>query len=101
VLYSFTGGSDGGSPYAGLIADSKGNLYGTTFQGGASKVGVVFELTGTGFAVFAGTPRKPDCQGNSVSAFAQQYGGLDAAATALGYSSVVALQNAIKAYCGA
>jgi uncharacterized repeat protein (TIGR03803 family) len=55
VLYSFTGGSDGGSPFAGLIADSSGNLYGTTAVGGASGCnvglgcGVVFKLTGTGF----------------------------------------------------
>jgi uncharacterized repeat protein (TIGR03803 family) len=30
VLYSFTGGSDGGGPYAGVIIDASGNLYGTT-----------------------------------------------------------------------
>lgn len=30
VLYSFTGGSDGGAPYAGVIIDASGNLYGTT-----------------------------------------------------------------------
>ena len=33
VLYSFTG-SDGAQPYAGLIADGAGNLYGTTPLGG-------------------------------------------------------------------
>ncbi|MGH6839302.1 MAG: choice-of-anchor tandem repeat GloVer-containing protein [Methylocella sp.] len=49
VLYSFTGGSDGGLPRAGLIADSGGNLYGTTLNGGASDAGTVFKLTGTGF----------------------------------------------------
>jgi uncharacterized repeat protein (TIGR03803 family) len=49
VLYSFTGGGDGGTPYAGLIVDSSGNLYGTTEEGGASGNGTVFELTGTGF----------------------------------------------------
>ena len=31
VLYSFTGGTDGGYPYAGVIRDSAGNLYGTTW----------------------------------------------------------------------
>ena|ERR1700730_13402120 len=36
VLYSFTGGSEGDGPVAGLIADSSGNLYGTTTSGGAS-----------------------------------------------------------------
>ena len=35
VLYSFTGGSDGALPFAGLIADAAGNLYGTTYGGGA------------------------------------------------------------------
>jgi uncharacterized repeat protein (TIGR03803 family) len=49
VLYRFTGGSDGSRPIAGLIADSNGNLYGTTDQGGAAGHGTVFELSGTGF----------------------------------------------------
>jgi hypothetical protein len=30
VLYSFKGGNDGASPQGSLLADSKGNLYGTT-----------------------------------------------------------------------
>jgi hypothetical protein len=50
--------------------------------------------------LFAGTPGKANCYGQSVAALAQQYGGLNAAAAALGYSSVSALQNAIMAYCG-
>lgn len=28
VLYSFTGGADGGNPYSGLVRDAQGNLYG-------------------------------------------------------------------------
>ena len=35
VLYSFTGGTDGAFPYAGLVRDSKGNLYGATDFGGS------------------------------------------------------------------
>ena len=31
-------------PLAGLIADASGNLYGTTYSGGASGVGTVFEV---------------------------------------------------------
>jgi uncharacterized repeat protein (TIGR03803 family) len=51
ILHSFTGGSDGGFPLAGLIFDSKGNLYGTTQGGGTGGVGscsgcgTVFELS--------------------------------------------------------
>lgn len=45
TIYSFTGtGGDGGYPEAGLIADSEGNLYGTTTSGGAYGNGAVFEL---------------------------------------------------------
>ena len=44
-LWSFTGGNDGGSPFAGLIADRNGALYGTTYIGGAFGPGVVFKLT--------------------------------------------------------
>jgi len=50
--------------------------------------------------VFAGASGKPDCIGKSVSALAQQYGGLAHAAAALGYSSINALQIAIADYCG-
>ncbi|MGH6838939.1 MAG: hypothetical protein ACREDT_09070 [Methylocella sp.] len=59
VLYTFKGGSDGGGPVAGLIADSSGNLYGTTSAGGGlgcadffsatPGCGTVFKLAGTGF----------------------------------------------------
>jgi hypothetical protein len=48
---------------------------------------------------FAGTPGKPNCFGQSVSALARQYGGLNNAAAALGYPSVQALQKAILEYC--
>jgi uncharacterized repeat protein (TIGR03803 family) len=44
VLYSFSGGLDGANPYAGLLFDTVGNLYGTTYSGGANSVGTVFEL---------------------------------------------------------
>ena len=33
ILYNFTGGSDGSRPWGGVIFDSAGNLYGTTFLG--------------------------------------------------------------------
>jgi uncharacterized repeat protein (TIGR03803 family) len=49
ILYSFTGGKDGGFPsYGPLIQDAAGNLYGTTVAGGASGNGTVFKLNKTG-----------------------------------------------------
>jgi uncharacterized repeat protein (TIGR03803 family) len=45
VLYSFTGARDGSQPLGGLIFDHAGNLYGSTSEGGASGLGIVFELT--------------------------------------------------------
>ena len=48
VIYSFTGGTDGGNPYAGLIFDQTGNLYGAAASDGATNGGTVFELTPSG-----------------------------------------------------
>jgi uncharacterized repeat protein (TIGR03803 family) len=45
VLHSFSSSTDGFEPFAGLIFDAAGNLYGTTSAGGASDLGTVFELT--------------------------------------------------------
>ena len=46
TLVSFNG-SDGDYPYAGLIADANGDLFGTTNSGGASGDGTVFEIAKT------------------------------------------------------
>jgi uncharacterized repeat protein (TIGR03803 family) len=53
VLYSFTGGVDGGEPYKGVTLDAKGNLYGTAVTGGMGLsceggCGVVYKLTKSG-----------------------------------------------------
>jgi uncharacterized repeat protein (TIGR03803 family) len=53
VIYSFPGGSDGSMPQGGVVADAKGNLYGTTEVGGAGSGGVVFELTPNGDGTWA------------------------------------------------
>jgi uncharacterized repeat protein (TIGR03803 family) len=45
VLHTFSGGNDGSEPAAGVILDGVGNLYGTTFRGGASGAGTIFEVT--------------------------------------------------------
>jgi uncharacterized repeat protein (TIGR03803 family) len=96
--------ADGSVPFADLIANAGGNLFSTTNEGGANGVGTVFEITNSGFVVaptFAGTPGKSNCYGQSVSALAKQYRGLNGAAAALGYSDVSALQTAIMAFCKA
>jgi uncharacterized repeat protein (TIGR03803 family) len=51
VLHSFTGGADGSEPFAGLLLDKSGNLYGTASLGGSNGCtnglgcGVVFKIT--------------------------------------------------------
>lgn len=45
TLYSFSSGLNGSTPFAPVILDGAGNLYGTTEFGGGSNAGVVFELT--------------------------------------------------------
>jgi hypothetical protein len=44
VLYTFSGTTDGGFPYAGIIFDRAGNIYGTTNGEGGSGAGTVYEL---------------------------------------------------------
>ena len=52
VLHAFTGGNDGAFPVAGVTEDKAGNLYGTTFAGGANcqsyACGTVFEIAADG-----------------------------------------------------
>ena len=45
ILHSFSNGSDGSSPYGGLVLDGKGNIYGTASSGGAYGAGTIFEIT--------------------------------------------------------
>jgi uncharacterized repeat protein (TIGR03803 family) len=74
VLYSFCsapGCTDGATPYAGLIQDAAGNLYGTTFQGGANHYGTVFKLDTAGHETvlysFCSIPGCTDGQYSAVS----------------------------------
>ena len=46
TLVSFNG-TDGAIPHAGLIADADGDLFGTTYTGGANGDGTVFEIAKT------------------------------------------------------
>ena len=98
---------------AGLALDRSGNLY--VANEGSNTIRK-FSPTGQDlgdFAVlstqsrflviavpaFAGTPGSANCHGQSVSALARQFGGLRAAASALGFPSVQALQDALWAFC--
>jgi hypothetical protein len=95
-----------GTGAVGPIAVSQGQSVSLSGDGNTAIVGGNLDNDGVGAAwvfvqpVFAGTPGKANCHGKSVSALAQQYGGLSGAAAALGFASVSALQNAILAFCG-
>ena len=59
---------------------------------------MTFSLTGN-FVPDAGTPGQANCHGESISAVAKQFGGLDAATLTMGFSSVQALQDSFTAFC--
>jgi uncharacterized repeat protein (TIGR03803 family) len=49
VIYNFAGGTaDGFGPFGNLVFDDQGNLYGTTFYGGATLNGTLFKVTPEG-----------------------------------------------------
>ncbi len=48
ILHKFTGRGDGNLVYAGVIRDAAGNLYGTSYYGGAYNLGAVFKVDSTG-----------------------------------------------------
>jgi len=66
ILYNFTLGADGGSPYGALVRDAAGNLYGTTMLGGdpacngGTGCGTIFKVDPSGHETvlhnFEGTP---------------------------------------------
>jgi uncharacterized repeat protein (TIGR03803 family) len=64
--YSFSGGSDGAEPDAGLTLDrATGDFYGTTSLGGAHNAGVIFKLTSAGaFSVLHDF--NPDTEGDNA-----------------------------------
>jgi len=71
VLYSFSGTPDGEDPYAGLVADPSGNLYGTSLYGGTQGgFGTIFKLNRGGklslLHSFASNPDGADPYGTLV-----------------------------------
>jgi hypothetical protein len=105
-------GAGGGGGYSGGGGGVGGNLGrgegggGGSFDAGKNQIRIANLQAGNGevvitriIPVFAGKPGKANCQGKSASVLAQQYGGLNSAAEALGYPSVQALQDDIAEFC--
>ena len=94
TLYNFTGGNDGGSPQAGLIA-SGGYLYGTTMYGGTNNMGCVFRInpkTGAESPLYGFTggtdgryPAAPLLAKGALLYGTTEYGGTNSAACFGGY----------------
>ena len=45
TIYTFQGQPDGSFPYGALLFDDSGNIYGTTYYGGANGIGAVYKLS--------------------------------------------------------
>ena len=88
TFYAFTGGSDGAYPEARVIADTAGNLYGTTFGGGMGcngyGCGTVYRIAPDGtetilYAFSGGTdgwgPQAPLKMDNAGNLYGTAYGG--------------------------
>jgi uncharacterized repeat protein (TIGR03803 family) len=91
-LYSFTGGADGGNPYAALTAGTDGLLYGTTSAGGAYGYGTIFNITTTGSLTtlysFTGGNDGADPQGTLLSGSAGSFYGTTVNGGAGGFGSI-------------
>jgi hypothetical protein len=96
----FTPGSLPGGPEQGTSVAISGDGNTVLSGGPEDNNGVGAAWIFSDQTVFAGSPGVANCDGQSVSALARQYGGLNRAAAALGFSSVSALQEAIMAFCG-
>jgi hypothetical protein len=59
---------------------------------------MAFTLTGD-TVPDAGTPGQANCHGQTISALAHEFGGINGAAISFGSSSVAALQNAVVLFC--
>jgi uncharacterized repeat protein (TIGR03803 family) len=77
TLYKFKGGKDGKAPFAGLIFDAAGNLYGTTAEGGPNKSsGTVFQLTPGANGTWSETVLYSFCSASGCTDGATPLGGL-------------------------
>jgi uncharacterized repeat protein (TIGR03803 family) len=94
VLHGFGNGKDGGGVYAGVVIDSKGNLYGKTSGGGAYGYGTVFQLAPVSGGKWAETILHSFCRDSHCTDGAASFGGviLDAAGNLYGGSNTAAFE---------
>jgi hypothetical protein len=90
-------GAVGAANQGNVALSADGN---TAIMGGGSDDNNVGAAWVFARPAFAGTPGNSNCIGQSLAALARQFGGMNAAAAASGYSSVRALQDAILVFCG-
>lgn len=81
AIHAFAGGSDGSDPENGVVLDSAGNVYGSTYLGGANNLGVVYELSysSSGWTeailyTFSGNSEGPHPDGLVLDAHGNIYG---------------------------
>ncbi|HTK80169.1 MAG TPA: choice-of-anchor tandem repeat GloVer-containing protein [Rhizomicrobium sp.] len=101
TLYTFHASSDGGYPYAGLIRDGSGNLYGTTSAGGgAIACGTIFRLTPKGSETVLYDLLESDGCGPAARLFADNSGNLYGTAEHGGYQGNAACGGYYPYGCG-
>jgi hypothetical protein len=83
------------APFFPAMNDRGAVIFEAIFTDGSS--GIV--LAQPTVMTFAGTPGQANCHGGSVAALTRQFGGLHAAASALGFASVRELHDAIRSFC--
>jgi hypothetical protein len=71
---------------------------GADIIGGGNAFNMTFSLTGNTIPD-AGTPGQANCHGQTISAMAQEFTGIEASASTLGYASVDALQDGVSVFC--
>jgi uncharacterized repeat protein (TIGR03803 family) len=100
VLHNFAGGSDGSTPESRVIIDAKGDLYGTTFAGGAADTGTVYRVTKAGkesvlYSFAGGTDGANPIAGLAMDAAGDVYG-TTTAGGAYGYGTVFKVTRPTK-----